>query len=112
VNEVLLARRIADHKYSLSNAFDRVFCCPAVERFRFKVCVTFLFATVRLLQLSDYDSSYAQQRVDVNAYNTKQQGVQARLQQQQQQQQYNYTSAGNTKMVVMAFRDLLCAGVM
>jgi hypothetical protein len=59
------------------------------------------FATVRLPQLS----------VDVNAYNTKQQGVQARLQ-QQQQQQYNYASAGNTKMVDMAFRDILRAGVM
>jgi hypothetical protein len=67
--------------------------------------------TVRLLQLSDYDSSYAQQRVDVNAYNSKQQGVQARLQ-QQQQQQYNYASAGNTTTVVMPSRDLLRAGVM
>jgi hypothetical protein len=43
VNEVLLARRIADHKYSLSIAFDRIICC-------FKVCVTLL------LQLCDYPS--------------------------------------------------------
>jgi hypothetical protein len=50
--------------------------------------------------------------VDVNAYNTKQQGVQARLQQQQQQQQqYNYASAGNTELTVLRFHVILRAGV-
>jgi hypothetical protein len=69
------------------------------------------FATVRFSQLSDYDSSYAQQRVDVNTYNSKQPGVQARLQ-QQQQQQYNYASAGNTELTVLRFHIILRAGVM
>lgn len=52
-------------------------------------------------QLSDYDSSYAQQRVDVNSYNTKQEKQQQLLlANQQSQQQYDgydqdyYASAG------------------
>jgi hypothetical protein len=42
------------------------------------------------LQLSDYDSSYAQQRVDVNSYNAKQQG----RQQQYAAEAGSYASAG------------------
>lgn len=37
------------------------------------------------MQLTDYDSAYAQQRVDVNAYNTKQEGLQLQIEAQQQQ---------------------------
>jgi hypothetical protein len=89
--------------------FIATFAVPLLNLSFQSMCNRF-HCTVRLLQLSDYDSSYAQQRVDVNAYNTKQQGVQARL--QQQQQQYNYASAGNTTTVVMPSRDILRAGVM
>jgi hypothetical protein len=53
--------------------------------------VSALFSTV-LLQLSDYDSSYAQQRVDVNSYNAKQQG----RQQQYAAEAGSYASAGTT----------------
>jgi len=41
------------------------------------------------LQLSDYDSAYSQQRVDVNTYNTKQEAVQQQIEVYQQQQYAN-----------------------
>jgi len=68
------------------------------------------------VQLSDYDSAYAQQRVDVNAYNTKQEGLQRQIEAQQQQQYggdgyntegynesygdgYDYASPGEIKLI-------------
>jgi hypothetical protein len=67
---------------------------PAYFLLCLELFLILLFRRLFFPQLSDYDSSYAQQRVDVNSYNTKQAAVQDALQQKQQQQGYQQQQAG------------------